>query len=52
MIAKQGIEDSVKRDNLSVVDIVPDLPADRALRMEDSDTLIYDALLCLKVIVK
>ena len=52
MLSEHGIENGVKRDDLSVVDVVPDLPTDRPLRMEDSDTLAYHALLCLKVFVK
>ena len=52
VLSEHGVEDGVKGDDLSVVDVVPNLPADRPLRMEDSDTLAYDTFLRLKVIVE
>ena len=35
---EHGIEDGIQRNDLAVVDVVPDLPADRSLRMESTRT--------------
>ena len=52
LVPEHGIEDGVERDYLSVVDVVSDLPADRPLRMENTDAFADYALLRLKVVVE
>ena len=51
MFTENRIENSIKGYDFSAVDVIPDLPADRALRMEHSDTFTDHALLVLKVVV-
>ena len=52
LISEHRIEGGVERNDLPVIDVVSDLPADRSLRMENPDALADYALLRLEVVVE
>ena len=51
-LAKDRIEDCIKRDDESLLYVVPDLPADATTRGENADALTNDSCLLLDVCVE
>jgi len=46
------VEDYIQRDDLAIIDIIPNLPTNAAVGIENTDTCLNDLFLLIKVLLQ